>query len=348
MKKLIFAVILIFVIVIDLMAIRPQTPYPPYPYDTLNVVISNTEARIKLAGTLSLPKSPKAAIVMATGSGQQDRDETIFGHRPFKVIADYLSRNGYAVLRMDDRGVGKSEGDPTFSTTTDFVSDIRASVDFLRRDSVLNKLKIGIIGHSEGGVIAYRAADNVDFIVTLAAPALRGDSIIVSQGRAIIDASGQSATWPQFYKTVRNRYNMVMSDIPSTILRFQLYSDVIKDIPQELLTTQLQERISKEITTMVSPWYREFLRYDPTEDIKAVKIPWLALNGTKDLQILCSQNLNTIKYLNPKVKIVSFDGLNHLFQQCQTGLPQEYQSIEQTIDPIVLETILQWLNETLM
>ena len=174
---------------------RPQTPYPPYPYDTLEYVVHNKIDNINLAGTITIPKDIKSVIVMATGSGSQNRDEELFGHRPFKVIADLLSRNGYAVLRMDDRGVGGSAGDPSTSTTNDFTTDITQAIQSLRDNELFKNKPIGVIGHSEGGTIAIKAADKSDFIITLAAPALPGDSIILTQTKAILDASGQAANW---------------------------------------------------------------------------------------------------------------------------------------------------------
>lgn len=323
---------------------RPQTPYPPYPYDTMEYVVHNKIDNIELAGTITIPKDIKSIIVMATGSGSQNRDEELFGHRPFKVIADFLSRNGYAVLRMDDRGIGGSKGNPLTSTTEDYTTDIKQAIQSLRDNEIFKNKPIGIIGHSEGGMIAIKAADCSDFIITLATPALPGDSIILTQTKAILDTSGQSADWSVLYPTLRKRYDWVKSNIPESILKLQLYNDVIKDIPSVYLSDAIKDQIMVEIASMSSPWYRNFLRYNPADDIKKVAIPWLALNGAKDLQVICDQNLSMIENLNPKAKTIRFDGLNHLFQECQTGMVQEYANIEQTISPDVLQTILDWLN----
>ena len=323
---------------------RPQTPYPPYPYDTLEYVVHNKIDNINLAGTITIPKDIKSVIVMATGSGSQNRDEELFGHRPFKVIADFLSRNGYAVLRMDDRGVGSSQGNPSISTTDDYTTDIKQAIQSLKDNEIFKNKPIGIIGHSEGGMIAIKAADCSDFIITLAAPALPGDSIILTQTKAILDASRQGANWSALYHTLRKRYDWVKSNIPESILKLQLYNDVVKDIPSVYLTDAVKDQIMVEIASMSSPWYRNFLRYDPADDISKVEIPWLALNGEKDLQVLCNQNLSMIENLNSKAKTMRFEGLNHLFQECQTGMVQEYANIEQTISPVVLQTILDWLN----
>ena len=323
---------------------RPQEPQPPFVYNTQDVTFQNGD--ITLAGTLTTPfwGTRHKAVVLVSGSGSQNRDEELFGHRPFKVIADFLSRNGYAVLRMDDRGVGGSAGDPSTSTTNDFTTDITQAIQSLRDNELFKNKPIGVIGHSEGGTIAIKAADKSDFIITLAAPALPGDSIILTQTKAILDASGQAANWQTIYPTLRQRYNVVMSNLPESLLKLQLYNDVVKDIPTIYLTEAMKDQIMNEITSMASPWYRNFLRYNPTEDIKKVDITWLALNGEKDLQVICDQNLSMIQELNPKAKTIKFDGLNHLFQECQTGMVQEYATIEQTISPIVLQTILEWLN----
>lgn len=323
---------------------RPQTPIPPYPYDTTEFVVNNTMANVQLSGTLTMPDNPKAAIVMATGSGSQNRDEEIFGHKPFKVIADYLSRHGYAVLRTDDRGVGQSTGDPTLATTDDYATDAKSAIESLKKVETLKDKPIGVIGHSEGGSIAIKCANEADFIITLAAPGLKGDSIIVTQGKALMEAMGQGASWNMMYPTLRKRYDLIMSNLPTSLLKIQIYNEVVKDIPPTMLTEQVQQQISAEIATVCSPWYRAFLRYDPSEDISNVKIKWLALNGTKDLQVLCEENTSAIKRHNDNVDIVTFEGLNHLFQECKVGTVEEYATIEQTIAPQVLETILNWLN----
>lgn len=346
MKKILLLFSIVVLTHVSLFCARPQTPYPPYPYDTIEYKVANKD--ILLSGTLTLPIQPKAAIVLATGSGSQNRDEEIFNHRPFKVIADYLTRFNYAVLRMDDRGVGASSGDPTTSTTDDYVGDIKEAVKSLRAHEKLKGMPVGIIGHSEGGLIAIKSADSADFIVTLAAPALRGDSVILTQAKALLEASNQGYTWTSLYPTLRQRYDWVMSDMPTQILKLQLYNNIVKDIPSALLTDDLIARIIAEISSMTSPWYRSFLRYDPANDICKVEIPWLALNGDKDLQIICDQNLLLIEKLNPNVKIVKFDNLNHLFQECSTGMINEYEAIDQTISPNVLKTIQEWLDSVIV
>lgn len=327
--------------------IRPQTPYPPYPYDTLNVVVNNIAENVSLSGTLTEPrgKKPKAIIVLATGSGQQNRDEELFSHKPFKVIADRLTRNDCAVLRLDDRGIGGSTGDFSVATTDNFVTDIKSAISFLRKKYSSNNCKIGVLGHSEGGTIAIRVADNADFIITMAAPALKGDSAILSQVKAIMTASGQGYAWNMTYPTLRRRYDWVMSDIPTDSLSKLLYDDVVKTIPQYMMTTELSQRINSEIRGMTSPAYREMLRYNPQKDIKAVNIPWLAMYGKKDVQVVSNENLNEIHILNPNVDTVAFDNLNHLFQNSFTGLPDEYPEITETISENVLEFITNWINE---
>lgn len=326
---------------------RPQTPIPPYPYDTVDICLKNPTDVTILNGTVTYPTDgkSKAAIILASGSGAQNRDEEIFGHRPFKVIADFLSRHGYTVLRFDDRIFDCANIDSVLNFTVDtFLTDIVTGVEYLKQK---NYDKIGIIGHSEGGSIAIKAAakyDNIDFIITLAAPAFRGDSIILSQTRVLLEKQGVGSAWESmYYPMLKRRYNLVMSSLPTDTLKDRLYKDVIANTPSGMLTQPMIDKIKSELAVMSSEWYREMLRYDPTNDITNINVDWLALNGEKDLQVL-PDNLNKIRELNPNVSILQFENLNHLFQNCTTGLPGEYAQIEETISEEVLSSILQWLD----
>ena len=327
---------------------RPQTPLPPYDYDTLNITITNPSDGTILNGTITKPKGgkSKASVVLATGSGAQNRDEELFGHKPFKVIADFLTKNGYTILRMDDRTF-TYPNPQTHATTDTFLTDIYAGIEFLKRENP--DTKIGILGHSEGGSIAIKAgAKNlVDFIITLAAPAFRGDSLIISQVKAISKLNDNDPQWKNLYPTLRRRYNLVMSDIPTNSLYNTLYYDVISTIPSYMLTDQLKSQINAEINAMTSDWFREFLRYDPSEDIKNINIKWLALNGNKDLQVPSPSNPDRIKELNSDVTVITFDNLNHLFQNAISGGVEEYPNIEETISYEVLKTILEWLDNNI-
>lgn len=314
-------------------------------FEAKEVVIENKQDKVSLAGTLVTPDNhqPLAAIVLASGSGAQDRDETIIHHRPFKVIAESLADKGFAVLRIDDRGVGKSTGDASAVTPESNVRDVEAAVDWL--DSVYSK-PVGIIGHSEGGQIAVRLAknDNVDFIITLAAPAWAGDSIIMSQGRAIAEA--MTGKW-EGEALQRKLLDIAKSQLPDFQAHALLYLEIANSLGEMAKVPQVQSQINQQIGAMLSPWYREFLRYDPADDIKRVSIPWLALNGSKDMQVL-PENLTTIKQLNPHCSTLLLDDLNHLFVKAPTGSPSEYASIMETISPEVIDTIANWIDGAIL
>lgn len=321
-----------------------------YAFESRDVAITNESSGYRLAGTLTFPENgvaPKAVLVLATGSGQQDRDETIMGHKPFKAIAEHLSANGYAVLRMDDRGIGGSEGGSADDTTDDYISDIATGVAYV--DSIWQSSPCGILGHSEGGIAAIRQAagnPDCDFIITMGTPAFRGDSIILSQTREMLYASGVYEKWRDTYPVLRHRYDMVMSQMNVSILKAQLYADVMWQQPEISGVPAMRQAVSQQIETMVSPWYREFLRYDPADDIQHVSKPWLALNGTLDRQVTVD-NLEQIAGLNPAAECVALDNLNHLMLKCGTGHVSEYDTLSGDIDSIVPDTILSWLESSI-
>lgn len=308
-----------------------------------DVTVANDAAGIALAGTLTEPCDGelRGAVVLATGSGAQDRDETIFGHKPFKVIAEHLSSAGYAVLRMDDRGVGESGGDFKTAVTDDFVSDIRSGLRYL--DSCYVDLPTGVIGHSEGGTIAIKCAvadKNCDFIVTLAAPAWAGDSIIMSQSRAL--AVALTGKWDAETRQ-RRLLDIAKSYQPDFQARIALFAAMSEMTGEAAQLPAVKTQISQQIDALLSPWYRAMLRYDPADDISRVTVPWLALNGTLDCQVLPG-NLDTIAMLNPAAETMLLPGLNHLFQTCTTGLPMEYQSLTEPISPALLSALTRWLT----
>ncbi|MDE6802839.1 MAG: alpha/beta hydrolase [Muribaculaceae bacterium] len=306
-----------------------------------DVRVVNKDAGLTLAGTVTSPVDgyARAAIVMATGSGPQDRDETVFGHRPFRVIAEYLSSNGYVVLRMDDRGVGESEGERAEATSDVFAGDILAGIEWL--DSCYSGLPKGVIGHSEGGILALKCAPKSDFIVTLAGPAWSGDSIVMSQSRAA--AVGMTGRWDgeELQRKIMQTLKSPMADFQARIVVTQALNHAYGAMAS---MAGVKEQINAQVDGLLSPWYRSFLRYDPAEDAKSVSVPWLALNGSKDTQVLPG-NLQTFKKLNPNVTTVELPNLNHLFQTCTTGLPNEYASISEDFSPTALSVILDWLNE---
>ena len=282
---------------------RPQTPKGPFPYTTEEVTFVNAKAGATLAGTLTVPKGgAKRVMIMVTGSGPENRDEEVAYHKPFAVIADRLARAGIATLRYDDRGVGQSVGGETKHTTSeDVAEDAIAGIEWLRAQKRFKK--VGLLGHSEGGLIAFMLAaqKKVDFIVSLAGPAVRGDSIMLYQAHT----SGNPFTKNI---TVENLRNMMKTNT----------------------------------------WVSYFMDYDPTDNIANTKCPVLALNGSKDCQVPADMNIPVLRRLlakNKKAVVKEYEGLNHMFQHCTTGRPDEYYTLEETMSEEVLSDIVTWLKK---
>jgi fermentation-respiration switch protein FrsA (DUF1100 family) len=340
---------------------RPQEPKPPFPYNVEEVKFKNEKDNITLAGTFTFPKESKKfpAVVLITGSGAQNRDEEIFNHKPFLVIADHLTRNGFAVLRFDDRGYGESEGNHSIATTEDFANDVMAAVNYLKTRDEVDKRKIGLIGHSEGGMIAPMVAssdNDVSFIILMAAPGVPGDSILYLQTQLIYKAEGQSdEKINQTLARLHEVYSLLKSDEDESSLREKLKAKF-----QELFN-QLSEEEKKqypdpetymeiEIRTVMSPWFRYFLKFNPAKYLEKVKCPVLAINGEKDLQVPAKQNLSAIENAlkkggNKNYVLKELAGLNHLFQKSQYGTISEYGVIEETISVEALEIITDWLKQ---
>jgi len=343
-------------------AVRPQEPKPPYPYQAEEVAYENTTAKVKLAGTLTIPKGkgPFPAVLLITGSGPQDRDEMIFGHKPFKVIADYLTRRGVAVLRCDDRGVGKSTGEFQKATTFDFADDALAGVDYLKTRADIDSKHIGLIGHSEGGIIAPIVATkspDVAFIVLLAGTGLSGEEILYLQGRLIAQAMGAKPEDVERGMAIQRRlFDIARKEEPSPELvkklKAAMQEEIAKlpaDSKQAVLKTGI-DVANAQLDAFANPWFRTFMLHDPRPVLRKVKCPVLALNGEKDLQVPWKENLTEIEKAlheggNTRVTIKSFPGLNHLFQTCSTGTPGEYGRIEETFNPAVLKVIGDWLEK---
>jgi pimeloyl-ACP methyl ester carboxylesterase len=283
---------------------RPQSPQPPFPYQTELVKFTNANAGATLAGTLTVPDGAKCVLLMVTGSGSQNRDEELFEHKPFAVIADRLARQGIATLRYDDRGYGESVGGEVMNATTkDFADDAAAGIEWLRRSGRFQQ--VGILGHSEGGSIAFMlgAQGLVDFIVSLAGPTVQGDSILLEQNRALF---GERVA--------------------------ELTIDHIRNNPQ------IQQ----------VPWYQFFVNYNPQTDIAKISCPVMAINGEKDVQVMSGMCLDALRRVLPANEhhlIKSYPGLNHLFQHCETGMPDEYEGIEETISEEVINDIISWLHQ---
>lgn len=338
---------------------RPQEPKPPFPYKIIEVSFENKAAKARLSGTLTIPAgvSSPPVVVLVTGSGAQDRDEFIAGHRPFWVIADHLSRHGIAVLRYDDRGYAKSTGDRLLATTLDFADDVVAAVEFLKTQKGINPKQIGIIGHSEGGlicpIVATRSKD-VAFVISLAGTGVTGEEIVLEQTAKISKASGvPDSKINQNTELQKQIFSVLAEEISDdeakqkvTELAMKAY-DKLSDEEKKLSGTK-EAFAAQVVGPAASRWFRTFLTLDPSEFWSNVKVPALILNGEKDLQVLADQNVPKIEKClkdagNKRYTVKRFPNLNHLFQTCTTGSPSEYATIEETISPDVLETISDWL-----
>lgn len=311
---------------------RPQTPQGPFPYNTEEVTFQNGE--FTFHGTLSMPKDCTAdtpVVLLVTGSGQQDRDEMLFDHRPFAVIADALARNGIASLRYDDRGYGDSSV-PFFNYNThDFKDDAAAGLSFLRK----RFQKVGIIGHSEGGTIALMLAaeGKTDFIVSLAGMAVSGKETLQWQTRVNLESVGipQEAV-DQCMGFVSNIFDKAAEG-------------KIEDIDLSLVPDGLKPVLQQILKQLSTPYMQHIITVDARPQLPQIKCPVLALNGTKDTQVNSQTNLEVIdKSITAPHQVVAMEGLNHLFQHCTTGSLIEYQQIEETFDPETIQKIINWIK----
>lgn len=339
---------------------RPQEPKPPFPYHTEDLTFENPAAGITLAGTLTLPQKEGKfpAVVLISGSGPQDRNEELMGHKPFLVIADYLTRQGIAVLRFDDRGFGKSGGQFSGATSQDFATDVQAAVNYLKTRKEIQSNRIGLVGHSEGGMIAPMVAANdsqIAFIVLLAGVGTKGHDLLVTQAITLTKAAGGGEEEIRTVGAVQREAGRIVIDYPvqeAASKLDSLYKKTFETSPgNESLTPEAKQKyIRQAIAKITDPWTRYFIAYDPAPVLAKVKCPVLALNGEKDLQVVAHENLEGIRNAlqksgNQKVKTVSFPGLNHLFQECKTGVIAEYAEIEQTFSPEVLKVMGDWIKE---
>ncbi len=342
---------------------RPQEPQPPYPYDVEDVTYDNAEADVTLAGTLTTPRGdgPFAAAVLISGSGPQNRDEELMGHKPFHVLADYLTRQGIAVLRYDDRGIAESTGNFRAATSVDFAGDALAGVAYLKSRPKIDPAKIGLVGHSEGGLIAPIAAvksSDVGFIVLMAGPGMTGEQILYLQGALIMRANGApEATITQNREQQEFLFTTLLSEPDSAAADQKLRTaiqeriDAMTDEERQtagLTDDNVQSIIDGQIRRINNPWFRYFLAYDPVPTLREVTCPVLAINGELDLQVPPKENLQAIEEAvreggNDAVTIVELEGLNHLFQTAQTGSPNEYSTIEETFSPTALAVIGDWI-----
>lgn len=327
-------------------AVRPQTPRAPFPYRTEEITVPAGDAT--LAGTLTLPADAAAdtpLVVMVTGSGLQNRDEEVFEHRPFAVIADYLARNGIASFRYDDRGCGASTGNAATATTADFASDARAVVDRMR---ALGKFgRVGLLGHSEGGMVAYMLGARpatLDFIVSVAGPAVRGDSILVRQNLNALAKSGITGAMADNFKDALQKAFRLKIDDKVATLDDATLSEIYPTWNESAITRKLADGIRGIFSGNVNPWMQYFISYSPGADLAALHIPALLIYGEKDVQVPASLNAPAARALAPGAEIKVYPGLNHLMQHAATGNVEEYGQIEETIAPEVLTDIVSFIK----
>ena len=333
---------------------RPQMPTAPFPYTEQEVAYINPEDKASLAGTLTMPTGdgPHPAVLLISGSGQQDRDSSVFGHKPFWVIADHLTRQGIAVLRMDDRGTGKSTGVRLDLTSLIFAQDVEAGVEFLASQSDIDAKRIGLIGHSEGGMIAPIVASqrsDVSFLVLLAGPGVNGLEVLTQQNYDILKASGISTEDLEPLK-VAYRGAMSYESTPEEAYKHavELIKIQAKSGSEPLSQSKIEESARKLLMSKGKAWLKTFLTLEPSEYLTKVKSPVLALNGSLDLQVSAAVNLAAIEKSlkaggNQDFTVQSLEGLNHMFQQAQTGLVSEYEIIEETFNPKALNVMTDWI-----
>jgi alpha-beta hydrolase superfamily lysophospholipase len=348
--------------------LRPQHPTPPFPYDAEAVRFTNAAAQVELAGTLTLPHGdgPFPAVALVTGSGPQDRDQTLFGHKTFLVLSDHLTRAGIAVLRYDDRGVGESGGDFAAATSIDFADDAAAAVEFLKRHPRVNAGAVGLIGHSEGGLIAPLVATGTSgatradlaFAVLLAPPALSGEALLYLQGAAIAHAGGATDSAISVGRRVQERIFAVIRAADDDVLRREALREVFRQIVDEMGPADRAAQgiqpgqdsvwIERQVGLVGTAWFRTFLMYDPRPTLEQLTIPTLAVFGGLDLQVPPEGNRAELSAAlaaagNKRSTVTVFPELNHLLQTARTGSPAEYGTIRETLAPAVLDAVTAWI-----
>lgn len=342
--------------------LRPQEPKAPFPYKIEEIEFTNAKENINLAGTLTLPqkKEKSSAVILIAGSGPNDRDETIFGHKPFWVLADYLSRNGIAVLRYDKRGVEKSGGEYFTATTQDFADDAEAALNYLKSRKEIDTSNIGLIGHSEGGIIAPMIASqnkDVQFIVLMAGLGVSGIELSLAQNQFALNKASLSdkekdalnEILKKIFTSTENWTGYVGSETERSALKNEL-NILWQNLPMKIRGQVSKETfIEKTTANIATPWFRHFLKVKPPIYLQKLSIPVLAINGEKDTQVDYKSNLSAIESAlieggNIKYEIKTYPNLNHLFQESNTGEIDEYVKIEQTISPKVLSDVTKWIE----
>ena len=340
---------------------RPQDPKVPYPYNSEDVKFINKKDSITLAGTFTYPMNTGIfpTVVLISGSGPQNRNEELMGHKPFLVLSDYFTRNGIAVLRFDDRGFGESEGDFTSATSFDFAEDVRSAIEYLKTRSEVDKDNIGLVGHSEGGIIApiVGSKDNGDvaFMVLLAGTGIRGDKLLLLQQELIYKSMSMADDKiQQILATNKSIFDLIINERDNAALKIKMTERIktyIKEnaefVPEGLSEEQFLEM---QINTTMSPWMLNFIRMEPSDYLKKVTCPVLAVNGEKDIQVPSKINLESIESAlksggNSSVQTIEYPGLNHLFQKCNKCDISEYGDIEETFSTDVMFDIVKWIKE---
>jgi hypothetical protein len=342
---------------------RKQEPIVPFSYQVEEITFKNKAAAgILLSGTLTTPPGIKKppVVILISGSGPQDRNEEFANHKPFLVIADHLTKNGIAVLRYDDRGVGKSQGHHDSATSEDFATDVAAAVQFLQGRDDIDQHKIGLIGHSEGGLIApmviAQHPDQIAFFVSLAGPGLRGDQVLIPQMEKAAQLAGSSkedVTWgtqlmEDLFEIINNSTSLSTEDLSQLLM--QSMAVITANATPEQLANYPKETQAAIAQQFSSNWMRYFLTHDPTKDLQQVHVPTLLLNGSLDFQVIPEINLPAMEKKiksngNTDVTTVELEQLNHLFQTAITGSSTEYATLEETFAPVALKTISDWINE---
>ncbi len=341
--------------------LRPQDPRD-FPYFSENVVFKSNAEGVELAGTITMPYEGdvKQAVVLVTGSGPQNRDSEmlIYNHRPFLVLSDFFTRNGIAVLRYDDRGVGGSSGKYALSTINDFTEDAKGAIQYLRSRADLQGVQVGMVGHSEGGIITPRCSDLLDFMVLMSAPGTSIPETLLEQSRMVNKASGVQ-------DSILDANDIVMAKLYGYVIEHGIQEDslLLSNLTQIFKNNAgLYPQKTKEemgdldayaqsiLAPMLSPWFRDFLTIIPYNAIREVKIPVLAINGTLDMQVPYSSNLSSIEEAlkdggNDSYQIIAMEGLNHLFQSAITGSPGEYGVISETVNEEAMRTMSEWIKK---
>lgn len=337
---------------------RPQMPQPPFNYNIEEVSFINAAQGNTLAGTLTTPKDKNnfPLVVLITGSGAQDRDETLLGHKPFWVIADHFTKNGIGVLRLDDRGVGGSSKGKEDVTSADFATDIDAAVKYLQKRGFKN---IGLVGHSEGGMIAPIVATknkDVKFIVLMAGPGVPIDQLMAAQTYAISKASGATEQEARESVETNKKIYSFIKNYKGDSLEKDMKVIISKELENNTEVKAMAEKqkmmiVQQQVKMVASPWFRYFIKFNPQEYLTKIKIPVLAIDGILDVQVTAKENLASIKSAlqkagNKKFETIELPGLNHLFQEAKTGAPTEYGQIEQTVSPKALDIMTNWILKT--